>query len=53
MTKFLDAPSHIYKRVCLSIRPSVGRSVHPPFYFEHGEKKQKMNKKFNKSMKNE
>ena len=26
---FLDAFSHLYKRVCLSIRPSVRRSVGP------------------------
>ena len=27
-TYFLDASSHLYKRVCPSIRPSVGRSLH-------------------------
>ena len=26
---FLDAFSHLYKRVCPSVRPSVGRSVRP------------------------
>ena len=26
---FLDAPSHLYKRVCPSVRPSVGPSVRP------------------------
>ena len=26
---FLDASSHLYKRVCPSVRPSVGRSVRP------------------------
>ena len=29
---FLDASSHLYKRVCPSIRPSVGRSVRHPFF---------------------
>ena len=28
---FLDAPSHLYKRLCPSVRPSVGPSV--PSYF--------------------
>ena len=27
--QFLDAPSHLYKRVCPSVRPSVRRSVGP------------------------
>ena len=27
--KFLDAPSHLYKRVCPSVRPSVRPSVCP------------------------
>ena len=33
--QFLDAPSHLYKRSCLSIGPSVRRSVGPsvPRYF--------------------
>ena len=33
---FLDAPSHLYKRVCPSVRPSVGPSVGPsvPRYFQ-------------------
>ena len=26
---FLDAPSHLYKRSCPSVRPSVGPSVGP------------------------
>ena len=26
---FLDAPSHLYKRVCPSVRPSVRLSVRP------------------------
>ena len=26
---FLDAPSHLYKRVCPSVRPSVRRAVGP------------------------
>ena len=26
---FLDASSHLYKRVCLSVRPSVRPSAHP------------------------
>ena len=26
---FLGAPKHLYKRVCLSVRPSVGPSVRP------------------------
>ena len=29
MTAFLDAPSHLYKRVCPSVRPSVRPSVGP------------------------
>ena len=28
---FLDASSHLYKRVCLSVRPSVCTSVRYPF----------------------
>ena len=36
---FLDASSHLYKRLCPSVRPSVGRSVGwsvgPPFFFVH------------------
>ena len=33
---FLDAPSHLYKRVCPYVRPSVRRSVGPsvPRYFQ-------------------
>ena len=33
---FLDAPSHLYKRVCPSVRSSVGPSVRPsvPCYFQ-------------------
>ena len=27
MNQFLDASSHLYMRVCTSVRPSVGRSV--------------------------
>ena len=31
---FLDAFSHLYKRVCLSVRPSVRRSVRPSVTLE-------------------
>merc|ERR1711989_28160 len=27
--RFLDAPSHLFKRVCPSVRPSIRLSVHP------------------------
>ena len=29
LIRFLDAPSHLYKRVCPSVGPSVGPSVRP------------------------
>ena len=32
-TTFLDASSHLYKRVCPSVGASVGPSVCPPFFF--------------------
>ena len=36
LSLFLDAPSHLYMRVCPSVRPSVGPSVGPsvPRYFQ-------------------
>ena len=36
---FLDAPSHLYKRLCPSVGPSVGASVGPyvPCYFRRRE----------------
>ena len=32
MAFFLDAPSHLYKRSCPSVRPSVRRSVRPALF---------------------
>ena len=32
-SEFLDASSHLYKRVCPSVGPSIGRSVGNAFFF--------------------
>ena len=51
-TLLLDASSHLYKRVCASVGPSICPSVGPAFFSEHGKNK-KINKNLNKNMKNE
>ena len=36
--EFFDAPSHLYKRSCPSVRPSVHRSVGPSRVIFEGDK---------------